>query len=61
MSATATLERATEAPATTPEVRGGVVPYLTVDGAVKAAEFYARAFGADLARALRFYLESLPG
>lgn len=27
-------------------VRGGVVPYLTVDGAVKAAEFYTRAFGA---------------
>ena len=29
-----------------PEVRGGVVPYLTVDGATKAAEFYVRAFGA---------------
>jgi len=30
-----------------PEARGGVVPYLQVDGAVKAAEFYARAFGAE--------------
>lgn len=29
-----------------PAVLGGVVPYLLVDGAVKAAEFYARAFGA---------------
>ena len=29
-----------------PEVRGGVVAYLQVDGAAKAAEFYQRAFGA---------------
>lgn len=29
-----------------PEVRGGVVAYLQVDGASKAAEFYQRAFGA---------------
>jgi uncharacterized glyoxalase superfamily protein PhnB len=29
-----------------PEVLGGVVPYLMVDGASKAAEFYERAFGA---------------
>ncbi|MBA3448131.1 MAG: glyoxalase/bleomycin resistance/extradiol dioxygenase family protein [Pseudaminobacter sp.] len=28
------------------EVLGGVVPYLSVDGASKAAEFYGRAFGA---------------
>ncbi|MFT4000813.1 MAG: glyoxalase/bleomycin resistance/extradiol dioxygenase family protein [Rhizobium sp.] len=28
-------------------VRGGVVAYLTVDGAAKAAEFYKRAFGAE--------------
>ncbi|AYG63076.1 VOC family protein [Rhizobium jaguaris] len=28
-------------------VLGGLVPYLTVDGAVKAAEFYKRAFGAE--------------
>jgi len=27
---------------------GGVVPYLTVDGATKAAEFYSRAFGATV-------------
>jgi uncharacterized glyoxalase superfamily protein PhnB len=33
-------------PAKNPAVRGGVVAYLTVDGAVKAAEFYQRAFGA---------------
>lgn len=31
-----------------PQVKGGVVPYLQVDGAMKAAEFYARAFGADI-------------
>jgi uncharacterized glyoxalase superfamily protein PhnB len=29
-----------------PQVLGGIVPYLNVDGAAKAAEFYARAFGA---------------
>lgn len=29
-----------------PKVLGGVVAYLTVDGASRAAEFYARAFGA---------------
>ncbi|MDK4740019.1 VOC family protein [Rhizobium sp. LEGMi198b] len=28
-------------------VLGGLVAYLTVDGAVKAAEFYKRAFGAE--------------
>jgi uncharacterized glyoxalase superfamily protein PhnB len=28
------------------EVLGGIVPYLSVDGATKAAEFYDRAFGA---------------
>lgn len=31
------------------EVKGGVVPYLSIDGAVKAAEFYVRAFGAEIA------------
>ena len=31
-----------------PEVKGGVVPYLTVDGAVKAAEFYKTAFAAEI-------------
>jgi uncharacterized glyoxalase superfamily protein PhnB len=33
---------------TTPDVpvKGGVTPYLTVDGAAKAAEFYKKALGA---------------
>ncbi|RAK56468.1 VOC family protein [Phenylobacterium deserti] len=31
------------------EVKGGVAPYLMVDGAIKAAEFYGRAFGATTA------------
>lgn len=31
------------------EVRGGVVAYLNVDGALAAAEFYQKAFGATLA------------
>ncbi len=30
-----------------PQVKGGPAPYLMVDGAVKAAEFYKRAFGAE--------------
>ncbi|MGO4437254.1 VOC family protein [Rhizobium sp. RAF56] len=30
-----------------PPVKNGLLPYLTVDGAVKAAEFYKRAFGAE--------------
>ncbi|HEY0685188.1 MAG TPA: glyoxalase/bleomycin resistance/extradiol dioxygenase family protein [Steroidobacter sp.] len=29
-----------------PEVKGGLVPYLQVDGASKASDFYAKAFGA---------------
>jgi PhnB protein len=32
----------------TPEVKGGVVAYLNVDGAMKAAEFYRRALGAEI-------------
>jgi uncharacterized glyoxalase superfamily protein PhnB len=32
-------------------VKGGVVAYLVVDGAVKAADFYKRAFGAEVAAA----------
>ncbi|WP_180982468.1 VOC family protein [Methylocella silvestris] len=31
------------------EVKSGVVPYLMVEGALKAVEFYARAFGAETA------------
>ncbi|HTK12473.1 MAG TPA: VOC family protein [Xanthobacteraceae bacterium] len=34
-----------------PAVKGGVVAYLQVDGAMKAAEFYKRAFGAEIATA----------
>ena len=32
-----------------PPVRGGLVAYLQVDGAMKAAAFYERAFGAERA------------
>ncbi|KAA0698965.1 VOC family protein [Neorhizobium sp. P12A] len=32
-----------------PPVKNGLLPYLTVDGAMKAAEFYKRAFGAEQA------------
>jgi uncharacterized glyoxalase superfamily protein PhnB len=35
-------------PATAP-VKGGTVPYLSVDGVVKAVDFYKRAFNAELA------------
>lgn len=31
------------------EVRGGLTPYLRVDGAIKAGAFYKRAFGAEIA------------
>ncbi|TGV95633.1 VOC family protein, partial [Mesorhizobium sp. M2E.F.Ca.ET.154.01.1.1] len=29
------------------KVLGGLTPYLQVDGAIKAAEFYKKAFGAE--------------
>jgi PhnB protein len=32
------------------QVKGGVVPYLQVDGAVRAVEFYRRAFAAETVR-----------
>ncbi len=35
----------------TAAVKGGVVPYLQVNGAMKAAAFYERAFGAEIAAA----------
>lgn len=35
----------------TAPVRGGIVPYLQVDGAMKAADFYRLALGAELAAA----------
>ncbi len=31
------------------ETKGGVIAYLAVDGAVQAAEFYRKAFGAEIA------------
>ena len=34
-----------------PQTRGGLVAYLQVDGATRAAEFYSRAFGAEVAAA----------
>lgn len=33
-------------------VKGGLVAYLALDGALKAADFYVRAFGAELASAV---------
>ncbi len=35
--------------ATLPATKGGLVTYLQVDGAMKAADFYQRAFGAEIA------------
>ena len=37
------------APSSNVEVKGGLVTYLSLDGALKAAEFYKRAFGAETA------------
>jgi uncharacterized glyoxalase superfamily protein PhnB len=34
-----------------PQTRGGLIAYLQVDGATRAAEFYSRAFGAEVAAA----------
>jgi uncharacterized glyoxalase superfamily protein PhnB len=44
--ATTSAATATPEAQETPAVLGGVVAYLTVGGATKAAEFYERAFGA---------------
>ncbi|WP_296594980.1 VOC family protein [Phenylobacterium sp.] len=33
------------------ETKGGVVAYLAIDGAMKAAQFYEKAFGAEVAMA----------
>ncbi|CCM77762.1 VOC family protein [Rhizobium mesoamericanum] len=42
------MDTATETGMTTmPPVKNGLLPYVTVDGALKAAEFYERAFGAE--------------
>lgn len=35
-----------------PEVKGGVTPYLMIGGAMKAAEFYQKALGAEMAGAM---------
>ncbi len=37
------------APASMPTTKGGVIAYLNVDGAMKAVDFYTRAFGAETA------------
>ena len=42
------LEAETPAPVTA-QPKGGLVAYLNVDGAIAAAEFYRRAFGAEIA------------
>lgn len=42
-----TVMTETQQTAANPPALGGVVPYLMVDGAAKAAEFYKRAFGAE--------------
>jgi uncharacterized glyoxalase superfamily protein PhnB len=44
MADTATADR--QAPPV--PVKGGAVPYLMVDGALKAAQFYEKAFGAEI-------------
>lgn len=41
-----------DAPPALPAVKSGVNPYLTVDGAKKAADFYVKAFGAEIAVAM---------
>lgn len=44
------METAVEKQSTTAApVKGGVVPYLQLDGAIKAAHFYETAFGAEIA------------
>jgi len=40
-----------ETPALPQEVKGGVIAYLSIDGAMKAAALYEKAFGAELAMA----------
>ena len=41
-----------DAPPALPAVKSGVSPYLTVDGAKKAADFYVKALGAEIAVAM---------
>jgi len=42
-------QEAKSQPAKSPQVKGSAVPYLTVNGAVKAADFYKKAFAAEVA------------
>lgn len=46
MPANATASRI-ETPAPNPAVLGGVAPYLALDGAIRASDFYKRAFAAE--------------
>lgn len=41
-------ENAETRPSAAATVKGGVIAYLQLDGAMKAADFYRRAFGAEL-------------
>jgi PhnB protein len=43
----ATAVNRVESKELSPDVLGGVAPYLSVDGAARASEFYQRAFGAQ--------------
>lgn len=45
----ASKNETTGTPANSVEVKGGVVPYLSVNDASAAADFYVRAFGAEVA------------
>jgi uncharacterized glyoxalase superfamily protein PhnB len=46
MDTATTTDRPEGMPETQPPVLGGVAPYLMLNGAAEAAEFYKRAFGA---------------
>ena len=46
-----TTETSSHSRADVAEVKGGLVTYLQLNGAMKAAEFYRRAFGAELVAA----------
>jgi PhnB protein len=32
-----------------PQIKGGAIPYLSIEGAIKAVEFYKKAFAAEVA------------
>ncbi len=52
MSDTAETTMPSIDPAAMPPVKGGVTAYVTVEGAMKAAEFYKQALGAELVFAI---------